>query len=78
MSDAGGDHMVETYSCMVLVMALYVTYRFPHVVISMCLELRVSRSIFGLMFIRSLMLSICGSSCVLCSELGYLSRVMNV
>ena len=36
VSDASGDHMVETYSSMGLVMALYVamivSFRFPHVV----------------------------------------------
>ena len=36
MSDASGDHMVETYSSMSLVMALYVasivSFCFPHVV----------------------------------------------
>ena len=93
MSDASGDHMVETYSNMGLVMALYVvsivSFCFPHVVdvsafsicivlrafvvvISMCLLYvslgsRVSPSIFGLMFMRSVMLSICSSSCVLYS-----------
>ena len=81
VSDAIGDHMVETYSSMGLVMALYVarivSFCFPHVVdvsalsicivlrafvvISMCLlyvsfGLRVSSSIFGLMFMGSVML----------------------
>ena len=91
VSDASGDHMVETYSSMGLVMALYVamivSFCFPHVVgvsalnicivlrtyvvvIYMCLlyvslGLRVSPSIFGLMFMGSVMLSICSSSCVL-------------
>ena len=90
VSDANGDHMVETYSCMGLVMALHVamivSLCFPHVldvsalsicivlcafvvVISMCLlhvslGSRVSPSIFGLMFMGSVM-SICSSSCVL-------------
>ena len=84
VSDASGDHMVETYSSMGLVMALYVTiivsFCFPHVVdvsalsicivlrafvivISMCvlyvsLGSRVSLSIFWLMFMGSVMLSI--------------------
>ena len=93
VSDAIGDHMVETYLSMGLVMALYVarivSFCFPHVVdvsvwsicivlrafvvvIYMCflyvsLGLRVSPSIFGLMFMGSVMLSICSSSCVLYS-----------
>ena len=67
MCDAIGDNMVETYSSMGLVMALYVamivSFCFPHVidvsalsicivlcafvvVISMCLGLRVSPSLF--------------------------------
>ena len=92
-SDASGDHMVETYSSMGLLMALYVvmivSFCFPHVVdvsalsicivlcafvgvISMCLLYvslgsRVSPSIFGLMFMGSVMLSICSSNCVLYS-----------
>ena len=91
--NAIGDHMVETYSSMGLVMALYVarivSFCFPHVVdvsalsicivlraflvvISMCLLYvslgsRVSPSIFGSMFMGSVMLSICSSSCVLYS-----------
>ena len=85
VSDAIGDHMVETYSSMGLVMALYVerivSFCSPHVidastlsiciilpafvvVISMCLLYvslgsRVSPSIFGLMFMGSVILSIC-------------------
>ena len=47
-SDASGDHMVETYSNMCLVMALYVamivSFCFPHVVdvsaLSICIVLR--------------------------------------
>ena len=91
VSDASGDHMVETYSSIGLVMALYVamivSFCFPHVVdvsaLSICIVLRafvvviymcllyvslgsrVCSSIFGLMFIGSVMLSICSSSCVL-------------
>ena len=91
VSDASGDHMVEMYSSMGLVMALYVamivSFCFPHVVdvsaLSICIVLcafvivilmrllylssgsRVSPSIFGLMFMGSVMLSICSSSCVL-------------
>ena len=85
VSDASGDHMVETYSSMGLVMALYVamivSFCFPHVVdvsicfvlrvfvvvISMSLGSRVSSSIFGLMLMGSVMLSICSSSRVLYS-----------
>ena len=88
VSDASGDHMVETYSSMGLVMALYVamivSFCFPHVidvsalsicivlrafivVIYMCLlyvslGLRVSPSI--LLFVGSVILYICSSSCV--------------
>ena len=48
VSDASGDHMVETYSSMGLVMALYVamivSFCFPHVVdvnyLSICIVLR--------------------------------------
>ena len=45
MSDASGDHMMETYSSMGLVMALYVarivSFCFPHVVdVSICIVLR--------------------------------------
>ena len=49
VSDASGDHMVETYSVMGLVMAFYVamivSFCFPHVVdvsaLSICIVLRV-------------------------------------
>ena len=101
VSDAIGDHMVETYSSMGLFMALYVarivSFCFPHVVdvsalsicivlrafvvvISMCLLYvslgsRVSHSIFGLMFMGSVMLSICSSSCVLYSAESGVMRV---
>ena len=101
VSDASGDHMVETYSSMGLVMALYVakilTFCFLHVVdvsalsicivlrtlvivISMCLLYvslgsRVSPSIFGLMFMGSVMLFICSSSCVLYSAGSGVKRV---
>ena len=98
VSDARGDHMVETYSSMGLVMALYIAmivfFCFPHVVdvsicivmcafvvISMCFFLyvslgsRVSPSIFGLMFMGSVMLSICSSSCVLYSAVSGVKRV---
>ena len=99
VSDSSGNHMVETYSSMGLVMALYVatfvSFCFPHVVdvsalsvcivlrafvvvISMCLLYvslgwRVSPSIFGLMFMGSVMLSIC--SCVLYSAGSDVKRV---
>ena len=101
MSDASGDHMVETHSSMGLVMALYVaiivSFYFPHivdvsalsicivlrafvVVISMCLLYvslgsRVSPSIFGLMFMWSVMSSICSSSCGLYSAGSGVKRV---
>ena len=98
VSDTIGGHMVETYSSMGLVMALYVakiiSFCFPHVVdvsicivlrafvvvISMCLLYvsvgsRVSSSIFGLMFMGSVMLSICSSSCVLYSAGSGVKRV---
>ena len=78
--------MVETYSSMGFVMALYVarivSFCLPHgvdvsvcsicivlrafvVVISMCMGSRVSPSIFGLMFMGSVMWSIYSSRCVL-------------
>ena len=92
--------MVETYSSMCLVMALYVAMIvfvcFPHVVdvsaLSICIVLRAfvvvismcllyvslgsrgSPSIFGLMFMESVMLSIC-SSCVLYSSGSGVKRV---
>ena len=98
VSNAIGDHMVETYSSMGLVMALYVarivSFCSPHVVdvsalsicivlrpfvvvvvvISMCLlygslESRVSPSICGLMFMGSVILSICSSK--LCAVLWW-------
>ena len=101
VSDTIGDHMVETYSSIGLVIALYVTmivsFYFPHVVdvsalsicivlrasvvvISMCLLYvslgsRVSPSIFGLMFMGSVMLSICSSSYVLYSAGSGVKRV---
>ena len=101
VSDASGDHMVETYSSIGLVIALYdamvVSLCFPHVfdvgalsicivlrtlavVISMCLLYvslgsRVSPSIFGLMFMGSVMLSICSSSRVLYSSVSGVKRV---
>ena len=101
VSDASGDHMVETYSSMGFVMALYVamivSFCFPHVVdvsaLSICivfrafvvviymyllyvsLGLRVSPNIFGLMFMGSVMLSICSSSCVLYSAVSGVKRV---
>ena len=85
--------MVETYSSIGLVMALYVarivSFCFPHVVevsaLNICLVLhalvvvismyllyvslgsRVSPSIFRLLFMGSVLLSICSSSCVLYS-----------
>ena len=45
VSDASGDHMVETYSSMGLVMALYiariVSFCFPHVVDVSALSIRI-------------------------------------
>ena len=45
VSDASGDHMVETYSSMGLVMALYdamiVSFCFPHVVVVSALSIYV-------------------------------------
>ena len=56
--------MVETYAIMGLVMALYVamivSFCFPHV-LDVSLRSRVSPSIFGLMFMGSVMLSIFSS-----------------
>ena len=101
VSDVIGDHMVETYSSMGLVMALYVarivSFCFPHVVdvsalsicivwrafvvvISMCLLYvslgsRVSPSIFGLMFMENVMLSICSLCGVLYSAGSGVKRV---
>ena len=100
--DATGDHMVEPYSSMGLVMALYIARIVsfcppPHVVdvsafsicivlrdfvvvISMCLLYvslgsRVNPSIFGLMFMGSVMFSICSSGCVLYSAGSGVNRV---
>ena len=101
VSDASGDHMVETYSSMGLVMAFHVamivSFCFPHivdvsalsigivlrvfvVVIPMCLSYvslgsRVSPSILELMFLGSVMLSICSSSCVLYSAGSSVKKV---
>ena len=101
VSDASGDHMMETYSSMGLLMALYVavivSFCFPHVVdvsaLRICIVLRafvvvismyllyvslgsrVSHSIVGLMFIGSVMSSICSSSCVLYSAGSGVKRV---
>ena len=100
VSDASGDHMVETYSSMGLVMTLYVarivSFCFPHVVdvsaLSICIVLRAfvvvifmcllyvslgsraNPSIFGLMFMGSVM-SICSSNCVLYSAGSGVKRV---
>ena len=96
VSDDSGDHMVETYSSMGLVMALYVALCFPRVVdvsaLSICIVLRVlvvismyllyvslgsrvSPSIFGLMFMGSVMLNIYSSGCVLYSAGSGVKRV---
>ena len=79
VSDASGDHMVETTSSMGLVMTLYVamivSFCFPHVVLYVSLGSRVSPSIFGFMFMGRVMLSICISSCVLYSAGSGVKRV---
>ena len=100
-SDASGDHIVETYSNIGPVMALYVarivSFCFPHIVdvsaLSICIVLRafvvviylcllyvsfgsiLSSSIFELMFMGSVMLYICSSSCVLYSDGSGVNRV---
>ena len=104
VSDASGNHMVEMYSSMGLVMALYVarnvSFCIPHVAdvsdLSICIVFRafvvlismsllyvrlwsrVCPSIFGLMFLVSVMLSICSSSCVLYSVGPGVKRVQVV
>ena len=58
VSDASGDHMVETYSSMGLIMALYVvmivSFCFPHVVdvsaLSICIVLRVFVVVISMCF----------------------------
>ena len=44
VSDASGDHMVETYLSVGFVMALYISFCFPHVVdvsaLCICIVLR--------------------------------------
>ena len=101
VSDASGDHRVETYSSMGLDMALLVamiiSFCSPHVVdvsaLSICIALRafvvfismywlyvsqglrVSPSIFRLMFMGGVMVSICSSSCVLHSAGPGVKRV---
>ena len=83
--DASGDHMSEMYSSMGLVMALYVaritSFCFPHVVdIYMCLLYvslgsSVSPISFWLMFMDSVMVSICSAGCVLYSAGSGVKRV---
>ena len=80
VSDASGDHIVETYSSMGLVDINVLSCVLLFVVIYMCLlyvslESRFSHSIFGLMFMGSVMLSICSSSCVLYSAGSGVKRV---
>ena len=99
VSDASGDHMVETYSSMGLVMALYVamivSFFFLQVLdvsaLSICIVLRAfvvviymsllyvslgsSPSMFGLMFMGSVMLSFYSASCVLYSAGSGVKRV---
>ena len=81
VSDASGDHMVESYEgvsfCFphvvdVSVLSICIVLRAFVVVIYMCLLYvnlgsRVSPSILVLMFMGSVMLSICSSNCVLYS-----------
>ena len=93
MSAASGDHIVESYTSIGLVMALYVASNvsscFPHVVdvsdLCICIVLRafvavlsrcflyvslgskVSPSIFGFIFLGSVVLFIYNSSCMLYS-----------
>ena len=91
VSDASGDHMETYSSMglvMALYVARIVSFCFPHVVdvsalsicISMCLLYvslgsRVSHSILGLMFMGSVMLSICSSGCVVYSAGSGVKRV---
>ena len=66
---------------MTFYVAMIVSFCFPHVVvIYMCLIYvslgsSVSPSMFGLMFMGSVMLSICSSSCVLYSAGSSVKRV---
>ena len=85
VSDAIGDHIVETYSSMGLVMALnaarIVSFCFPHVVdvsaLSICIVLCAFVVVISmcLVFMGSVMLSICSSSCVLYSAGSGVNRV---
>ena len=90
LSDASGYHMVETYSSMGLVMALYVAMIvsccFPHVVnvsaLSICIVLRAFVVVISMCLgsrvspiILGVMLSICSSSCVLYSAGSGVKRV---
>ena len=83
VSDASGDHMVETYAPIGIVMAEYVasivSFCFPHVSVfkylyccacfccRVSLGSRVSHSIMGLMFMGRVVLFSCSASCVLYS-----------
>ena len=63
MSDASGDHMVETYSSMGLVMAIVVSCCFPHVVNVSVLSIRiVLRDLLCVAILLDLMLI----ECMLC------------
>ena len=101
VSDASGDHIVETYSSMGLVIVLYVSivvsFCLPHVddvsALSICIVLRgfvlvlsmcvlhesfgsiVSPSIFGLMFMGTVVLFIRSACCVLYSAVPDVKRV---
>ena len=63
VSDASGYHMVETYSSMSLVMTLYVAMIVSYVLLYVSWGSRISPSIFGVMLMGSVMLSIFSSSC---------------
>ena len=65
VSDASGVHMVKTYSSMGLVMFF----------LRVSLGSRVSPSMFGLMFMGSVILSICSSNLVLYSAGSGVKRV---
>ena len=92
VSDASGDHMVETYPSMALYVVRIVSLSFPYIVgeshLSICivcvlcccdfygsLGSKVSPSIFRLMYMGSVMLSICSSNRVLYSAGSGVKRV---
>ena len=80
--DSGGGNDSSMGIVMALYVAMIVSFCFPHVVvvIYMCLLYvslgsRVSPSIFGLMCMGRVMLSMCSSSCVLYSSGSGVKRV---